>query len=81
MGACKALNGNVMEDAFGCVALVAMAPIISIQVCGLIYRIKSEHRVRSFISASETFVDYGYTPASLSQKSREKGQKNEKDAK
>ena len=81
LGACNALNGNVMEDAFGCVALVAMAPIISIQVCGLIYRIKSENRARSFVSARETFVDYGYTPASLSHKAREKGQKNEKDAK
>ena len=70
MGACNALNGNVMEDAFGCVALVAMAPIISIQVCGLVYRIKSEDRVRSFISARETFVDYGYTPASPSERGR-----------
>ncbi len=62
IGACKALGGDIMEDAFGCVALVAMAPIISIEICGLIYRLKSEHRVRRFISASETFVDYGYTP-------------------
>lgn len=61
VGACNAMQGNVMQDAFGCVALVAMAPIISIQVCGLIYRIKSERRARSFISASESFVDYGYT--------------------
>ena len=81
MGACNALGGNVMEDAFGCVALVAMAPIISIQVCGLIYRIKSEHRVRSFISATETFVDYGYTPVSPSNKPEEKGHENEKSAK
>ena len=68
LGACNALGGNVMEDAFGCVALVAMAPIISIQVCGLIYRIKSEHRVRSFISASETFIDYGYEPRKATKK-------------
>ena len=80
MGACNALGGDVMEDAFGCVALVAMAPIISIQVCGLIYRIKSEHRVRSFISATETFVDYGYTPASPSIKAEEKGHEDEKNA-
>ena len=62
MGACDALGGNVMTDAFGCVALVAMAPIISIQICGLVYRLKSEHRVRRFVSASETFIDYGYEP-------------------
>jgi hypothetical protein len=68
LGACNALGGNVMEDAFGCVALVAMAPIISIQVCGLIYRLKSEHRARSFISASETFIDYGYEPRKSTKK-------------
>ena len=60
MGACDALGGNVMTDAFGCVALVAMAPIISIQICGFVYRLKSERRVRRFVSASETFIDYGY---------------------
>lgn len=59
-GACSALGGNVMTDAFGCVALVAMAPIISIQFCGLAYKLKSAHRVRKFVSASETFIDYGY---------------------
>ena len=61
MGACDALPGaNVMTDAFGCVALVAMAPIIAIQVCGLAYRLKTEDRARRFVSASETFIDYGY---------------------
>lgn len=72
MGACQALGGNVMEDAFGCVSLVAMAPIISIEVCGLIYRIKSEHRARSFISASETFIDYGYESKEKREASRDK---------
>lgn len=61
LGACNTLGGNVMTDAFGCVAFVAMAPIISIQICGLLYRIKTEGRVKSFVSRSETFIDYGYT--------------------
>ncbi len=60
MGACNALGGNVMSDAFGCVALVAMAPIIAIQLCGFAYKVKAEDRVRKFVSASETFIDYGY---------------------
>ena len=58
IGACNALGGNVMTDAFGCVAFVAMAPIISIQIFGLLYNIKSKRRVRSFISRSESFVEY-----------------------
>lgn len=61
MGACDVLPyADVMTDAFGCVALVAMAPIIAIQLCGLAYRLKTEDRARRFVSASETFIDYGY---------------------
>ena len=59
-GACGALGGNVMTDAFGAVALVAMAPIISIEVMGLMYRINTEGRVKRFVLASESIIDYGY---------------------
>ena len=41
MGACEAMGGNVMTDAFGLVALVAMMPLITVQVMGAIYVIKS----------------------------------------
>ena len=37
MGACAAVGGNVVTDAFGVVALVALAPLIAIQVMGLVY--------------------------------------------
>ena len=60
LGACSTLGGNVMTDAFGCVAFVAMAPIISLQILGLVYRIKTEVRAKSFVSRSESFIDYGY---------------------
>lgn len=60
-GACETLGGNVMTDAFGCVALVAMAPIISIQLCGLAYKLKSRSRARKFVMAKESFIDYEYT--------------------
>ena len=43
MGACEALGGNVMTDAFGLVALVAMMPLITVQVMGAIYVVKSRH--------------------------------------
>lgn len=35
MGACSSVGGNIMEDAFGVVAMVAMIPLITIQVLGL----------------------------------------------
>ncbi len=40
IGACSALGGNVMTDAFGCVSLVALTPLIAIQIMGIAYRIK-----------------------------------------
>ena len=38
MGACEALGGNVLTDAFGVVAMVAMTPLLTIQALGLIYQ-------------------------------------------
>lgn len=60
VGACETLGGNVMTDAFGCVAFVAMAPIITIQLTGFAYKVKKQDRVRKFVSASESFIDYEY---------------------
>lgn len=40
MGACEAIGGNVMMDAFGIVAMIAMTPLITIQILGLYERRK-----------------------------------------
>ncbi|MBQ2803263.1 MAG: DUF1538 family protein, partial [Lachnospiraceae bacterium] len=40
MGACEASGGNIITDAFGIVAMVAMTPLITIQVMGVIFKIK-----------------------------------------
>lgn len=58
IGACSSLGGNIMTDAFGCVAFVAMTPIISIQICGLSYKLKARRAVRRFVAEEETFIDY-----------------------
>ena len=42
MGACTGVGGNVVTDAFGVVALVALSPLITIQIMGLIYAHKSK---------------------------------------
>ena len=44
MGACEALGGNIMKDAFGIVAMVAMTPLITIQILGLIYSILQKRK-------------------------------------
>lgn len=58
IGACEALGGNVMTEAFGCVAFVALTPIISIQLTGLLYNIKNRRIKKKFVTESETFIDY-----------------------
>ncbi len=40
MGACSALGGDVLTDAFGIVAMVAMTPLVTIQCLGLFYQRK-----------------------------------------
>ncbi len=43
VGACSAVDGgNIVTDAYGLVALVAMTPLIAIQILGLIYVIKQK---------------------------------------
>lgn len=44
VGACSAVGGNVVKDAFGLVSLVALTPLIAIQVLGLIYKRKYNRR-------------------------------------
>ena len=41
IGVCEALGGNLMTDAFGVVALVALTPLIAIQLMGLVYKLKT----------------------------------------
>ena len=40
LGVCSAVGGNVATEGFGVVAMVAMTPLITIQILGLIYKIK-----------------------------------------
>ena len=59
MGACSAVGGNVVADAFGVVALVALAPLIAIQIMGLVYAHKSKKPVFASQSAlDDGFVDF-----------------------
>lgn len=41
LGACQAVGGNLVRDAFGVVAMVAMTPLITIQILGFVYQLKS----------------------------------------
>lgn len=41
LGACEAVGGNPLTDAFGLVAFVAMTPLVTIQLLGLVGKIKT----------------------------------------
>jgi hypothetical protein len=67
MGACESVGGNVMTDAFGVVAMVAMTPLITIQLLGLVYarqaRIAEKNEAAGALTATgipltEDIVDY-----------------------
>lgn len=60
MGACAAIGGNIVTDAFGVVAMVAMTPLITIQSLGLIYQIKEKlrnHSVSAEVGSQPDFLD------------------------
>lgn len=50
IGACTALGGDIMTDAFGVVALVALTPLIAVQIMGVHYRIKQNAVIRDVIA-------------------------------
>ena len=58
MGACSAVGGNVVTDAFGIVALVALAPLLTIQIMGMIYNHKSKNiQETDVLVADDTVID------------------------
>ena len=57
MGACEAVGGNILTDAFGVIAMVAMTPLITIQVMGLIYNIKNRYTTEEEADVMEEIAE------------------------
>lgn len=57
IGACEARGGNTLTDAFGLVAFVAMTPLVTIQLLGLISKIKSAKLAKTPVFADITLSD------------------------
>ena len=57
IGACEALGGNVMTDAFGAVALVALTPLIAIQIMGVAYKIKLRSAAKNITAPAVSPAD------------------------
>ncbi len=62
MGACEIVGGNIITDAFGIVAMVAMTPLITIQIMGFVFKFKENKRhkalaAKTTVSALDTYDD------------------------
>ena len=48
----------IMTDAFGCVAFVALMPLITIQVFGILYKRKTSKIKRTFLTVDDRIIQY-----------------------
>jgi hypothetical protein len=70
MGTCQGVGGDLMADAFGIVAMVAMTPLIVIQIMGLLYGHKIKKATKQAeVQALDTtgageIVEYGVEESS-----------------
>ena len=58
IGACYVLGSNVYTDAFGLASMVSLVPIITIEIVGFIYNIKT--RVTGVSNLDDTIIDYNW---------------------
>lgn len=60
IGACKILAGEgaIMSLAFGCVAFVALTPLISIQILGIVYKWRRQRIKHRFLNTEERILEY-----------------------
>ena len=57
IGACQSLGGDLMTDAFGVVALVALTPLIAVQIMGVAYQIKLKRAEQRMVVAPLSMDD------------------------
>lgn len=59
IGACNVLRPEaIMTDAFGCVAFVALTPLITIQILGILYKRKRSKIQKTFLKVNDTILMY-----------------------
>ena len=59
IGACSVLDpAAIMTQAFGCVAFVALTPLITIQILGIAYKRKTSKIKRNFLTVEDRVLEY-----------------------
>lgn len=62
IGACSVLDPTaIMTQAFGCVAFVALTPLISIQILGIVYKRRTSRIKRNFLTVEDRVLEYEVT--------------------
>lgn len=59
IGACVSLDGNVYANAFGFASMVSLVPIITIEIVGLIYQIKTKY-IERYNEFDDSIIDYNW---------------------
>ena len=60
IGVCYSFGGNIYADSFGFIALCAMSPLITIQLLGTAYKVKTKTKI--YRDIDEEIVDYDWRP-------------------
>lgn len=59
IGACNVISpAAIMTQAFGCVAFVALTPLISIQILGIAYKCKTNNIKKTFLAVDDKILMY-----------------------
>lgn len=61
IGVCSCLGGNIYADAFGLIALCAMSPLITVQLLGTVFKIKTKAQI--YRDIDEEIIDYDWRPS------------------
>ena len=56
-GACVAVGGNIVTDAFGVVAMVAMTPMVTIQLLGVSYKRRIKRTAPVAVAEVEEIIE------------------------
>lgn len=59
IGICYQNGSNVLMDAFGVSALVALSPLLTVQALGIIYELKAKYQV-NIATIDETIIEYDW---------------------
>ena len=56
MGVCEEIGGNILADAFGTIGIIAMTPLITLQILGLVFKIRLNQQNKAISKAYDSLL-------------------------